>query len=288
MKLRSSKIIRSPSANKELTSVVRIDALQDTDFSHRCASVEASDESSASFRGERVNLRSSGAECLPSDTTHSRRKWSYAENIELMHCFYLAKRDGVGYRNRLKGIWDTRNPSKASISVNTLCCHARNIQSSHMISEHELSNIAASCAGTSCANEGATNAMDPQPTGQIERNLPDSPKKLDCPGVSGESMMKFSEDDVSQHLEHKFYEVSAQNVAFSCLPRVTATKSVLDLVTNVNDSLRRVLEHSEPSLQQCVHLLYAAAATAHMMLPGSPARRSNKSWKFRLENTVSC
>jgi len=136
-----------------------------------------------------------------------------------------------------------------------------------MISEHELSNIAASCA-----TEGATNAMDPLPTGQIERNLPDSPEKRDCPGVSGESMMKFSEDDVSQHLEHKFYEVSAQSVAFSCLPRVTATKSVLDLVTNVNDSLGKVLEHSEPSLQQCVHLLYAAAATVHMMLPGSPAQ----------------
>ena len=127
MKLHSSRIVRSPSASSELTPVVRINAHPDTEVSHHCASVEASDESSASFPGERVNAGLSGAECLTSDTTHGHHKWSYAENIELMHCFYLAKRDGVGYRNQLKVIWDTRNSSKASKSVNTLCCHARNI-----------------------------------------------------------------------------------------------------------------------------------------------------------------
>ena len=89
--------------------------------------MEATDESSASFHDERIDAGLFGAECLPSDTTCRQRKWSHAENIELMHYFYLAKSDGVDYWNRLKDIWDTRNQSKTAISVNMLCCHARNI-----------------------------------------------------------------------------------------------------------------------------------------------------------------
>ena len=80
-----------------------------------------------------------------------------------MHCFYLAKSDGVGYRNRLKAIWDTRNPLKTTISVNMLCCHARNIQSSNMLSEFELSNTVASCTNkTSCAGGDVTNVSNSQ------------------------------------------------------------------------------------------------------------------------------
>ena len=74
MKLRSSKSVRSPSASCELTSVVRINAHRDTEVSYRCASVEATDESSASFRGECVDAGLLRAECLPSDTTRRRRK----------------------------------------------------------------------------------------------------------------------------------------------------------------------------------------------------------------------
>ena len=69
MKLRSSKSVRSPSATCELASVVRINAHQDTEVSYRCASVEATDKSSACYRGECVDAGLLGAECLPSDTT---------------------------------------------------------------------------------------------------------------------------------------------------------------------------------------------------------------------------
>ena len=102
-------------------------------------------------------------------------------------------------------------------------------------------------------------------------------------------VIKFPEDNVSQCLQHKFTGVSTQGFTAPCLPRVTISKSVKDLVDNVNDSLERVLENCDPSLQQCVqvHLLYAAAATVSTLLPGSQARRSNKSWKLRLESNVT-
>ena len=55
------------------------------------------------------------AERLPSGTTPGRQKWTYKENIKLMHCFYCAKLDGVGYCNHLKSLWDSRNPAKSAI-----------------------------------------------------------------------------------------------------------------------------------------------------------------------------
>jgi len=130
-----------------------------------------------------------------------------------MHCFYLAKSDGVGYRNRLKAIWDTRNPSKTAISVNTLRCHARNIQLSNMLSEFELSNIAASCTNkTSCAGD-VTNlsnsqgndsivepAVDCSPIKCVEPSLPDVPEKVNCSEFMDSSVVcviKFPEDNVS-------------------------------------------------------------------------------------------
>lgn len=118
--------------------------------------------------------------------------------------------------------------------------------------------------------------IDPQPTDHSEPTLLDTPARVKFPG-----------DDVSQCLEHKFlFAVSAQDSIAPCLPRVNMTKSVQDLVTRVNDSLEKVLQHFNPSLQQCVHLLSAAAATVSMLLPGPPVQRSNKSWKSRLENTI--
>ena len=121
MIVRNAKVLRSPS---KLTTLVRNNAHHDSGVSYRDASVEASDVSSVTFRDERVSSGSSSAVCLSPHTTRGRRKWSYDENIKLMRCFYLSKRDGTGYRDRLKNLWDSRNPSKSSISVNTLCCHA--------------------------------------------------------------------------------------------------------------------------------------------------------------------
>ena len=78
--------------------------------------------------------------------------------------FYLAKQGGVGYRNRLKTIWDTQNPSKVLISVNTLCCHARNILIAHMLSEHELLNTE-----TSCTTEDVSSGVDSPSVVSAER-----------------------------------------------------------------------------------------------------------------------
>ena len=96
----------------------------------------------ATFHSERVSSISSGAVCLPSHMACCRRKWSYNENIKLMRCFYLYKRDETGYCDRLKYV---PNPSRSSICVNTLCCHAQNIQVSLLLTEYELVNFQAAC-----------------------------------------------------------------------------------------------------------------------------------------------
>ena len=154
MILRNAKVLRSPS---KITTLVRNNAHHDNGVSCRDASVEASDVSSVTSCSEHVSSGSSSAVCLSPHTTCGRCKWSYDENIDLIRCFYLSKRDETGYRDRLKNLWDSQNPSKSSISVNTLCCHAGNIQVSHLLTEYELVNVQAACCESSV--EGRNDAV---------------------------------------------------------------------------------------------------------------------------------
>ena len=143
MKLRNSKVVLPSSASVNSRPNPRFDAHQDAEVSHCCVSTDSSDVSSDLHCGVAATTGSLSAECLPSGTTRGRRKWTYEENTELMHCFYLAKLDGVGYRDRLKSLWDSRNPAKSAITVNILCCHARDIQVSHLLTDFDLKQIQA-------------------------------------------------------------------------------------------------------------------------------------------------
>ena len=68
---------------------------------------------------------SSSAEHLLSGMKYGWRKWTYEDNIELMHCFYVAKLDEAGYRDCLKGLWDSFNP--ASIQLVLIHCAALHV-----------------------------------------------------------------------------------------------------------------------------------------------------------------
>ena len=171
-----------------------------------------------------------------------------------MFCFYLAKQGRVGYRNRLKTVWDTRNPSKASISVNTLCCHARKILTAYMLSDHKLLNIE-----TSCTTEDVSSGVDSPSVVSAEQdslNAFTGSDLLTTPSesagshtpvdVSCNDMFEFPRDELSQCLEHNFCEVCVHGPVAGCLPQFIPTKAILDPVTNLNDCLKRVLEHSPP------------------------------------------
>ena len=212
-----------------------------------------------------------------------------------MLCFYLAKQGGVGYQNRLKAIWDTRNPSKVSVSINTLCCHARNILTAHMLSEHELMNIETSCTtedvsfgvdspSVVSAEKDSLNAFTESDLLTTPSESAGNPTPVD---VSCDGMFEFPRDELSQCLEHNFCEVHVHGPAAGCLLQFIPTKATLDRVTNLNDCLKRVLVHSSPSLRQSMHLLYAAAIIVCTMLPRSSARQSNNSWKSHLEDKIS-
>jgi len=99
MKLRNSKEVNHPSAEEKQQLTVRLDAHSDAEVSHRWTPEVTGDVSSVCHEGvTAVTTESSSAERLPVNTSCGRRKWTYDENIELMHCFYLAKSEGLGYR----------------------------------------------------------------------------------------------------------------------------------------------------------------------------------------------
>lgn len=139
MKLCNLKVIAAPHLLTEPLRNVRINAHRDDEGAHRCSPLFSSDASSMASSPERAISDSAGADCL--HLNHECHKWSRDENIELMRWFYLAKQDGRGYRNHLKSLWDSRNPSKAFMSVNTLCCHACNVQTAEMLTTYELTKL---------------------------------------------------------------------------------------------------------------------------------------------------
>jgi len=59
-----------------------------------------------------------------------------------MRCYYRAKAAaGKGYQKRLKEMWDSRNPAKSFRTVNNLCCQARNVIRSHLLTVIDLEEL---------------------------------------------------------------------------------------------------------------------------------------------------
>jgi len=232
-----------------------------------------------------VTTESSRAERLQLNTSRGQRRWTYDENIELMHCFYLAKRDGTGYRNRLKRLWDLRNPDKCVLSVNVLCCHARNIQTGHMLPDHELRRIENLCTHDSGSPENCELLSGPI-CQSIEESEPASMRE-----PSTEPAIVFSGDTASLGiLSDKFDKLTIEhNTENSSLPKLSSvSKRFNEVAVEVNECLKCLLEGCTPSLLQCVHLLYAAAATVADLLHQAPSRsrQSQGSWKYRLNRRI--
>lgn len=88
MKLRNSKIIAAPRLLTEPLRNVQINAHRDDEDAHPCSPLVSSNAFSMASSPERAISDSAGADCL--HLNYKCHKWSRDENIELMHCFYLA------------------------------------------------------------------------------------------------------------------------------------------------------------------------------------------------------
>ena len=138
MLLHNSKVVNQSSTLQNASTSILFNARQDDEDAHCFVSSDGINASSVTLTGECVADGLLSAECLSPITNHGRRKWSHDKNLELMRCYSLVKCDGRGYHDRLKSIWDARNPSKTSLSVNVLACHSRNIQTAKMLTPYEL------------------------------------------------------------------------------------------------------------------------------------------------------
>jgi len=95
MKLRSSREVNHPQQ-----SLVRLDVYHDAEVSYCLPHTAASDVSSVCHHGvATVTMEFSSTECVQVNMSHGQQKWTYDENIELMQCFYLAKKMGLDIEN---------------------------------------------------------------------------------------------------------------------------------------------------------------------------------------------
>ena len=136
---------------------------------------------------------------------------------------YLAKLDEVGYCNRLKSLWVSRNSAKSVVCVNPLCCHAHNIQVSHLLTDYDLKQIQAVCGPA---------AVEP-PSGLNDENTEDISIVADPePPLAATALdhaLQFLNDDslINRTLGSRFTEISsAGTAALPHLPRILITNSL--------------------------------------------------------------
>ena len=295
MKLRSSRIIHSYCAEEDNPSNVRINAHRKDEDAYRPVVSSLEDVSSISLPGEPVvggQLRAESS--LSTCTDHGRRKWSYAENTKLMHCYHLTKRQGRGYRDHLKHLWDSQNPGKESISTNVLCCHARNIQTSGMLTVYELTSIREKCSALPETNSVITiptrsPTLDNSASTSItSSDVADSP----CGPVSAmlpEAAVAPHEVDsnIFDRLKDNFAKVVDMELrSRPQLRRVSPTQYVKNILLNVNHCVEAMLADHSPSLLECDQLLFAAALTVVELASPNSSTTKKCAWRQRLESQI--
>ena len=118
-----------------------INARLDRESAYRPMSGTTDDADSLPLSSGGFSTELSGAMRSTNITVHGRRRWSHEENCELMRCYYHARVAGRGYQKRFKDLWDIRNPDKSFRTMNNLCCQARNVIHSHLLTEAELKDL---------------------------------------------------------------------------------------------------------------------------------------------------
>ena len=132
MLLHNSKVVNQSSTLQNASTSVLFNARRDDEDAHCSVSLDGINASSVTLPGERVADGLSSAECLSPITNHGRRKWSHDDNLELMRCYFLAKRDGRGYHDRLKSIPGYRDSLLCHLLKATILGTIRTLQTIHL------------------------------------------------------------------------------------------------------------------------------------------------------------
>ena len=104
---------------------------------------------------------------------------------------------------------------------------------------------------------------------------------------------QFLNDDdnvINRTLANKFTELSSADIAaLPRLPRVSITKSLQSIITDVDSCVAHVLSGFTPSLLHCVYLIHAAVATVMELQSKVESRSHNTrgSWRQRLESKIA-
>jgi len=147
--------------------------------------------------------------------------------------------EGKGYRNRLKRLWDDRNPSKCYRSENNLCCQARAVTHSKLLTELELQAIQQS---VSHQNPTSDEHHD-EAVVTNHSNVSDSPEKTDN---VNDSLEKTDYSNVNDSPE-KTDPVPDNAAALTASP-------ITDIPTRQYDSLLSCVQYcasvADPELEQ--------------------------------------
>ena len=90
MKLRNSKVVLLSGASVSLRRDFQFDAHQNAEVSYCCVSMDSTNVSSDLHQNVAATTGSSSAEHLLSGMKYGWRKWTYEDNIELMHCIAVS------------------------------------------------------------------------------------------------------------------------------------------------------------------------------------------------------
>lgn len=205
------------------------------------------------------------------------------------------------------------------MSVNILCCHARNIQTAKMLTTYELTKIEESSSSmlpvtdpTSVVPSDGHVGLLATPSALVVDSIHSDSLAAGESVVSGNvpvSSCVFADDfnlkdnllpllssspvfqgDVAmlEMLIDQFKDLDQLNMAnFPRLPRVQISKKLKEVITEVNYCVGLLALSCALSLEQCVKLLYAAGAVVTKLLPHQFHSPGSCSWQCRLDNRIS-
>jgi len=218
-------------------------------------------------------------------------------------------------------MWDSRNPAKVFRTMNNLCCQARNVIRTHLLTVIELEELeqeASHLDATAVAVDESGTVTPPEAddpvgaqvnetilNGATSQLLNDIQHSTD--NVCNEDKFRALVDCINQSLNHGDISpelISVFDQLHACLLeigsvefdirhpllRVTEMPVVKRWLSLVNDCIRHIVQFSNLDLLQCDCLVYSGALTVVRLSrlsdkPNSGNQHKN-GWCFRLQSIV--
>lgn len=213
-----------------------------------------------------------------------RRRWTRAQNIMVLECYFASQPERRGYRKRMIRLWQQRNPED-NITEQALLDQKRSITKNKHLTEVEIQMIETEMqARDNGVQREETESLN-NPVQHTEEMEPEETES----GITNEEediQVALTEVQVNQRLRimelmNKYKDIRER----PHIRRVFNNTETRSIVSSINATIRSIPTHN---LSETNALIYAAAKNAeeHLFTESHNEQRSMPPWKTRLTRKI--